>query len=102
MNKTTDINPYTADFDFFDRLYGGQGEIFEAIEGPNIKVPFRECMDIIEDLEKDYPEEKERLSKLCELIGTVKHEAILDCFSAGVRETRKLLASFSSLNGGEA
>lgn len=97
MKKPTDINPYTVDFDFFDRLYGGQGEIFNLVEGPNIKIPFRGCMGIIEELEKEYPKEKERLSKLCELVCDVKHNAILECFDAGVSEMRKLMGSLSGV-----
>ena len=100
MNGSADGNPYTADFDFFDRLYGYQGEIFEAIETPDISEPFHKAIEIIEELEREYPKEKERLKELGDLVSDTKHSAVIDSFSAGVRETRKLLCSFSSLKGG--
>ena len=51
MNKPTDTSPYTADFNFFDMLYGNQGEIFELIEDPNIKTRFEKCEQIIKELQ---------------------------------------------------
>jgi len=96
-------NPYTADFDFFDRLYGGQGEIFEVIQGPNISKPFHEFVEGITELQKEYPKERERLQRLEDLVCEMKQRAMLECFSAGVRETRRLLASLTvqEFSGGD-
>lgn len=100
MNKPTSINPYTADFEFFHQLYGGQGEIWEVLEGPNIKDPFNRIQKLIEELEIGRPEEKKKLTELSNLVCDLKYHAVTECFDAGLKETRKLMRSFSCLEGG--
>ncbi len=93
MNKTTNI--YTANFEFFDKLYGSRGEIFDLIEEPKIKERYQKCIQIIEELEETYPDN--RFVDLLNSLSDFKAHAVWESFEAGVSETRKLLASFSSL-----